>query len=218
MDSSEERKYKIVIADDHEIVRIGLSTLFELESKFILVGSAENGLELLELIKIKNPDVALVDILMPGLDGIETTRLIKASYPNVKTVILTSYEDSINIENALSAGADGYLSKNVNPKELLDALNNVFLGERVFSKSVLMKIENKSVSYQAYQSTPIAMSKREQEILGLVAEGLSSKEIGDKLFISIRTVESHRNNLMQKLGVKRNVDLVRYAIINKHYL
>ncbi|MBI5324819.1 MAG: response regulator transcription factor [Ignavibacteriae bacterium] len=207
----EKGDIRIIIADDHEVVRVGLRRLMSLDKSIIVIDEAQNGEEAVELVRIHKPDIALLDILMPKVNGIEATEMIKQNYPDVFVVILTAFEDSVHIESAMSAGADGYLTKDISAKDLVASLRNVKCGERVFSKNILNLLNKKFVPYHESDSSPVLISRREQEILNLVSSGLTSPEIADKLFISVRTVQSHRSNIMQKLGVKNTAELVRYV-------
>ncbi len=204
---------RIIIADDHEVVRVGLRRLLSLDKSIIVIDEAQNGEEAVELVRIHKPDIALLDILMPKMDGIEATEILKHEFPELNVIILTAFEDSVHIESALSAGADGYLTKDISAKDLIATLRNVNMGERVFSKNILNLLNKKFVPYQESDSSPVLISKREQEILNLVARGYTSPEIADKLFISVRTVQSHRSNIMLKLGVKNTAELVRYVYL-----
>jgi DNA-binding NarL/FixJ family response regulator len=212
-----QRLIKIILADDHEVVRVGLRRLMTMDKSLIVLDEAQNGAEAVNLVMLHHPDIALLDILMPKMDGIEATELIKEKYPDTYVVILTAYEDALHIENALNAGADGYLTKDISAKDLVESLRNVVNGERVFSKSILNLLNKKYVPYHENDSSPVLISRREQEILNLVVSGYSSPEIGEKLFISVRTVQSHRANIMQKIGVKNTAELVRYFYVNKNH-
>lgn len=204
----------VVIADDHEIVRAGIKRLFLVEKSIKIVDEASNGKDAIQLVTYHKPHVALLDILMPVMTGIEAVPLIKKHSPDTMVVMLTAFEDSAHLEKAINAGADGYLSKDIGAKDLIDAVEKVVLGERVFSKSII-NIMQKKYSIENNQPTPISITKREQEILNLVADGLTSSDIAEKLSLSIRTVESHRYNLMQKLEVSNTAGLVKYAIKQK---
>jgi len=149
------------------------------------------------------------------MNGIEALKKIREKGFDCQVIMLTAYEDSFHLENALEAGADGYLSKDINAKELVDAIFEVIKGERVFSKSVVRLIKRKGASSSELDATPVVITKREQEILDLVAKGKTSQYIADKLFISVRTVESHRYNLMQKLDVNNVAELIRYSIMKR---
>ncbi len=208
------RQIKLVIADDHEVIRAGLRRLLSVDKSIFIVDEASNGLQAVELVKYHKPDIALLDILMPQMDGIEATKIIKTTYPDVLVVILTAFEDADHLEKALEAEADGYLTKDIGTKELLTALHDVFLGERVFSKSIINLLQNTYNYNDSSSSSHISISKREQEILNYVALGKTSVEISEILNISHRTVQSHRSNVMQKLKIKTAGELIRYAVIN----
>lgn len=208
---NEENQLSIIIADDHEIVRAGIRRLFIIEKSIKIVGEAANGRDAIEAAIYHKPQVVLLDILMPVLTGIEATPLIKKNCPDTMVVMLTAFEDAVHLEQALAAGADGYLSKDIGAKDLIAAIHRVALGDRVFSKSIINLMQKKFVDSNN-TPTPISITKREQEILDMVAMGKTSVQIADKLNISVRTVESHRYNLMQKLGVTNAAGLVRYSM------
>lgn len=209
---------RILIADDHEIVRIGLKSLLRPAEHFELVGEATDGKKAVALVKELQPDVVLSDILMPSMTGIDATRLIKQEQPSIKVIMLTSLEDKFYLAQAMSAGADGYLSKEVGHSELVTAIEGVMRSERVFSSSILALMANPDTSmgdgFGGEPITNVYLSKREQEILAHIAEGMTSKEIAETLFISSRTVDTHRTNLMQKLQIKNTAGLVRFALLN----
>jgi DNA-binding NarL/FixJ family response regulator len=208
----ENNPIKVIIADDHEVVRAGVKRLISIDKKIRIVDEAPNGKLAVESVKYHQPHVALLDILMPEMTGIEAAKIIKIIAPETYVVILTAYEDSKHLEEALAAGADGYLTKDISSRDLIKAILSVVQGERVFSKSILMVLQNKFVTKSDAEESPVSITKREQEILNFVADGKTSAEISELLDISIRTVESHRYNLMQKLGVKNTASLVRYTV------
>jgi DNA-binding NarL/FixJ family response regulator len=212
IEPSESNPLRVILADDHEIVRAGIRRLLSVNRSIKIIDEASNGQDLLDIVEYHNPDVVISDILMPKLNGIEALKKIREKGLDCQVIMLTAYEDSFHLDSALSAGADGYLSKDIKSKELVDAVFKVIHGERVFSKSVLRLLKRKSVSSSELDPEPIVITKREQEILDLVATGKTSQEIADALFISVRTVESHRYNLMQKLDVNNVAELIRYAI------
>lgn len=205
---------RIILADDHEIVRAGLRRLLSIDKSIIILDEARNGAEAIELVKYHKPDIALLDILMPKMSGIEAAKQIRKEVPDTLIVILTAFEDSTHVERALEAGANAYLAKDISAKDLVEALDGVFEGERVFSKSILKILEKRFEPTKEEDSKSVQISKREQEILNYVAMGKTSSEIADELFISVRTVQSHRSNIMQKLGIKNAAGLIRYAVYN----
>lgn len=205
---------KVVIADDHEIVRAGIRRVLNIEKRIQIVGEAEDGELALKVVEENLPHLILLDIHIPKMDGIEVARIIREKYPQVVILMLTAYEDYKHIEDALKVGADGYLSKDISPGFLIDAIFRSVLGERVFSKSILKVLENPLGFQSEEENTNVTITEREQEILNLLAQGRTSKEIADILGISIRTVQNHRSNIMQKLGIKTAAGLIRFAVLH----
>ncbi len=205
---------KVVIADDHEIVRAGIRRVLNIEKRIQIVGEAEDGELALKVVEENLPHLILLDIHIPKMDGIEVARIIREKYPQVVILMLTAYEDYKHIEDALKVGADGYLSKDISPGFLIDAIFRSVLGERVFSKSILKVLENPLGFQSEEKNTNVTITEREQEILNLLAQGRTSKEIADILGISIRTVQNHRSNIMQKLGIKTAAGLIRFAVLH----
>jgi DNA-binding NarL/FixJ family response regulator len=216
MDTSDllPEKINVVIADDHEIVRAGLRRILNIDKRIQIVGEAVDGESALKLIEENLPHVALLDIHMPVLDGIEVAKIVCEKHPEIVVIMLTAYEDYKHVEEALKVGADGYLSKDISPSFLIDAIYGSLLGERVFSKSILRVLENPLISHQEIENSNVTITSREQEILNYLAQGKTSKEIADILGISIRTVQNHRSNIMQKLGIKTAAGLVRFAVLH----
>ena len=214
IDEYEKKEITLILADDHEVVRSGIKRLISVDKSFKILDEAWNGEDCIELVKRHNPDIALVDIFMPKMNGIEATNVIKRLYPNTIVVILSAFEDALHLEQAMEAGADGYLSKEISSRNLIDSLHNVMNGERVFSKSILQLLQKKYTPFTSEDSSPVVITAREQEILNFVATGKTSPEIADELNISVRTVQTHRSNIMQKLGIKTPAGLIRYAIVN----
>lgn len=215
IEPTESNPIRLILADDHEIVRAGIRRLLSIDRSIKIVDEADNGQDLVDIVSYHKPDVVLSDIMMPKLNGIEALKKIRDLKIDCFVIMLTAYEDSFHLENALEAGADGYLSKDLNAKELVDSIFEVIKGERVFSKSVVRLIKRKGASSSELESTPVVITRREQEILDLVANGKTSQYIAEKLFISVRTVESHRYNLMQKLDVSNVAELIRYSILKR---
>ncbi|HLP29006.1 MAG TPA: response regulator transcription factor [Candidatus Didemnitutus sp.] len=207
---------KVIIADDHEISRIGIRRLLSIAPDIDIIGEAVDGAHALEISRSKKPDVVLLDVLMPNVSGIEAAQRIKAELREVCVIMLSAAEDEKSIERAMYAGADGYLSKEVSSEELVAAIRTVILGERVFSRSILNLLEGKAQD-QKTNEPPVTLTKREEEIVTLVAKGLTSQDIAKKLFISPRTVETHRARIMDKLGVNNAAGLVRFALLHATY-
>jgi len=206
--------YKIVLAEDHVLVREGIKKIIEALPGLQVVGEAGDGLQLLELLKGLAVDMVILDISMPSLPGIEATREIKKAYPDVKALILTMHKKKEYLNNAIAAGVDGYLLKEDAPKELLNAIDKIRQGMTYVSPLLSCDLVNLYVQGQRREEAapPAALSPREIEIIQMIAEGKSSKEIAEILFLSFRTIQNHRTKIMKKLHLKKNTDLVRYAI------
>jgi DNA-binding NarL/FixJ family response regulator len=211
------KKIQVIIADDHKIIRVGLRGLLEREKDIDVVGEAENGNELLSVLQKIQPDVILMDIDMGTTSGIDATREVKKLYPAIQVLGLTMHEEQNFIVDMLEAGASGYLLKNAGRDELLTAIHTVSKGDSYFSQKVsatlLQAITRQKETPTAHDhKEQMPLSDREVEVLKLIAEEHSNGEIAEKLFISIRTVDTHRRNLLEKLNVKNTAGLVRYAI------
>lgn len=205
-------KIKVLIADDHEILRFGISTFLSSADNIQIVGEASSGEECIELFKQKNPDVCVLDISMPGMNGIETTKAIREIDPDVKVLILSMHIDKTILDQVLEAGINGYLLKDTEKTELLHGIESIAKGQQVFSDPIQKLITK---SYLNGGRTPHeSITSRELEVLQLIVEGYSSKLIADKLDISPRTVDTHRGNIMQKLNIPNAAGLVRYAMEN----
>jgi len=213
--------YHIVLADDHLMFREGLKRILSQRSDLEVVGEADSGLELIKLLEKSTSDLAILDISMPNLRGIEAISEIKMNHPTVKILILTMHKDQQYLEQAITAGAEGYLLKEDTDAELFSAIDRIRQGKIYVSPNLSEGLTDnwvkKSRGDPGGSFEPERLTIREREVLKLIAEGKSGKEIGDLLFISARTVERHRANIMQKLNVKKTADLVRYAI-QKGYL
>ena len=209
-----------MLVDDHRLVRDGIKALLSHTVDLEIVGEASDGIELLEKLPSLRPDIVIMDISLPGRSGIEITKQICQEYPEIKVLILSMYNSEDFIFNSIKAGAKGYLPKNITRNELLEAIYAIESGEEFFSESV-SKIMVKSYVKRATDAEKVQekpdeiLTSRELEILKLYAEGFINKEIGDKLDISIRTVETHKNHIMRKLGLKSTVEMVKFAIRNK---
>lgn len=206
----------VVIADDHEISRIGIRRLLGTSQGITVVGEAIDGYEALEMARAKHPDVVLLDVRMPNLSGIDVAQRLKTEMPGVFVIMLSAAEDQMLVEQALYAGADGYLSKDVSSVELVAAVNDVIKSERVFSPAIRDMI-NSRTDTPAKDTPKVALTRREEEVVSLVAKGLTSQDIGKRLNISPRTVETHRARIMTKIGVSNAAGLVRYALMYATY-
>jgi len=209
---------KIVLVDDHRIFRDGLKSLLS-EVDFIeVIGEASGGSELLELLKKIKPDLVIVDISMKDISGIEVSKKITSLYPEIKIMILSMHTNEEFVINAIKAGVNGYLSKDASRDELLDAIKIIYEGGECYSKLVSDNFLKSYVKkYKAEHSLleNKTLTQREIEILKLAAVGLTNKEIADKLFISNKTVDCHKNNIVQKLKLKNTAEMVLYAVKNK---
>jgi DNA-binding NarL/FixJ family response regulator len=201
---------RILIGDDHEHARQAIRLILEREKRFQVVGEAQTGPEVLEATERLNPDLILLDIHMPEMDGLETTRLIKERFPSVKIIIVTVSDDVSDLFEAIKRGAQGYLVKNVTPSLWLDYLRAVALDETPMPREIARRILAEFHPVPKPESEDLTL--REREILTLVAEGLSNKEIASMLSISEYTVKNHLKKIMQKLHLKNRVQLTRYAL------
>ena len=200
---------KIVVADDHIIFRQGLLKLLQSAEDVVVIGESGNGSEVLKMILKKNPDLAILDIAMPGLSGLDIVDEIQNRGLKTKVIFLTMHNDPLTAKKAISSSASGYIPKDNAFEDLIYAIRAVASGGKFISPLISDKVFN---LYKVKQNENHILTEREREIIGLIASGLTNKKIADKLFISIKTVETHRTNIMQKLDVHTTADLVRYAI------
>lgn len=204
----------VLIAEDHEIVRYGISTFLSSADDIIIAGEASSGDECLAVFKQTQPDLCLLDIGMPHKDGIETAHLIREIDAEVKILILSMHTDRQKLTEVLKAGVDGYLLKDIEKGDILHGIRAIMRGQQIFSKPIAEMMINSFLQHEQPPDPSIRtdISKREQEILELIVKGMTSKEIAQKLYISPRTVDTHRSNLMDKLDLHNTADLVRFAI------
>lgn len=205
-------KINIVLVDDHQMFRDGVKSVLSDEENIKVIGEVGSGKDLYELLESITPDLIITDISMPDISGIEVAKHVTEKYPGIKILILSMHSNEEFITKALSVGASGYLPKDTSMTELLKAINTIYSGDNYFNKSISDTILNSLMNKPKEENK--SLTKREKEIINLVVDGLSNKEIADKLCISIRTVDSHKNNIMQKLNLKSSVELVKYAIKN----
>ncbi len=210
-------KIQIFLADDHTILRAGLRALLENEPDMVVVGEAEDGRSAVKLVCQVLPDIVLMDIAMPLLSGLEATRQIRHDCPQVKVLILTMHDNEEYIRQALANGAMGYVLKDAAAHELLDAIRAVYRGEAVLSPAVTRLVIEDYLRWGELQKdySPDGLSPREREVLQLIAEGYSNRQISEIMSISIKTVQTHRMNLMAKLDLHDRSDLIKYAIQRK---
>lgn len=210
------KKINVILVDDHNIVRDGIKNLLISDTSIEVIGEASNYNELIKIMNHSYPDVLILDISLPHKSGIEITKEITKNHTDIKVIILSMYTEEEFVLNAVKAGAKGYLPKNTTKRELIETVKSVASGKESFSEKIsgmLMKSYLKSLRKEEPETNEnTELSKREIEVLKLCSEGYSNKEISDKLFISVRTVESHKNHIMQKLNLKSSVDMIKYAI------
>jgi len=206
---------RVLLVEDHTIVRKGLRALLEGQSDILVVGEAEDGRQALEQVQQILPDVVLMDIGMPGLNGLEATRQIKHQFPKTKVVVLTMHTNAEYIFNVLQAGASGYLIKQAATEEVISAIRAVYHGESFLSPSISTKVIEEYLR-RAGKTELVdpfeRLTSREREVLQLIAEGRSTQEIAALLYVSGKTVETHRARLMEKLGIYTIAELTQYAI------
>ena len=206
---------KIIIADDHKLILDGIKAMLEKVPEFRLLAAVENGHELVAKTRILQPDVVITDIDMPGMDGNEAVKILHKEFPKLKILVLTMHHEKSMYLKLKASGAHGYIHKNCDKEELFFAVRQI-LKDKEYISNEIQHAETASGNYRIEgSSVPVELTKREVEILVLIAGGLTNIEIGEKLFISDRTVDSHRTNLMRKLEVKNVAGLIRFAYNNK---
>jgi DNA-binding NarL/FixJ family response regulator len=212
-------KIKIILVDDHRLFREGIKAILRGIDDIVIIGEASDGKELFTKLEALHPDIIIMDISLHGMSGIEITKKIYMDYPDINVLILSMYNNEEFIFNSLKAGAKGYLPKTTSRKEMLEAIYAINSGESFFSEDI-NKIMLKSYVIRATddekpeEKASEQLTDRETEILKLYVEGLFDKEISEKLDISIHTVETHKNHIMRKLGLRSTVEMVKYAIRN----
>ena len=208
-------KIRVLVVDDHTIVRDGICALLRLAGDIEVVGEAANGREALEMARKLMPDVMLIDIAMPNMNGLEATRHIRKEFPQVKVLVLTQYDDKEHVFWAIEAGANGFISKTAASSDLASGIRSVHRGDSFLSPSAakfLVEDYQTEANLRKEQDPYKQLSDREREILKLLAEGCTTRKIADMLVISVKTVEGHKTNLMSKLDIHNRTDLVKYAL------
>lgn len=203
----------ILLVDDHPMIRQGLRNLVTGESDFHVAGEAEDGLDAIQKIGLIKPDVLIIDMMMPNLNGLEVLLQVKKLSPGTRTIVFSMQSAEPYVVEAFKAGADGYILKDTGPAELITAIRTVLQGNRYVTEKLSAKLESHGLKME---DTPLdlyqSLTTREREILQMVAEGRSSSEVGGKLGISPRTIELHRSRVLKKLGLRNQAELIRYAL------
>ncbi len=207
----EPTRIRVMIVDDHAVVRSGLSAFLSVMPGLELIGEAENGEEALVRCGLLKPDVILMDLMMPEMDGVTATRLIHEKYPAVRVLALTSFQEDGLVQGALQAGACGYLMKNISARELAGAIRSAFVGKMTLSPEAAQALVQAATRPAEFDH----LTDREQEVLKLLVDGLNNAEIADRLFVSLSTVKYHISNILSKLGVDNRVAAVTLALQKK---
>ncbi len=208
-------KIRVLVTDDHAIVRDGICALLALTGDIEAIGEATNGREALEMVARLSPDIVIMDIVMPLMDGLEATRRIHKEFPETKVIVLTQYEDREYVLPVIEAGASGFISKAAASSELTSAIRSVYRGDSFLSPSIarlLVEDYRQMASIGKNKDASEQLTPREREILKLLAEGYSTREVAQMLVISPKTVERHKSNLMGKLNIRNRLDLFKYAL------
>lgn len=207
-------KVGVLIVDDHAVLRSGLRTLLDIQGDFKVVGEAANGEEALERVRELSPEIVILDLAMPGMDGLTTMRRMLRTYPKTRILVVTQHADRAYLMPALQAGASGYILKSSSIGEIVSALHSVYLGKVFLDPSVATVVLDDFRQRTGAPGSVVrneTLSEREQEVLRLCAWGFTSREIAEKLIINTKTVDSHKSRMMAKLGLKTRADLVSYA-------
>jgi DNA-binding NarL/FixJ family response regulator len=207
-----KKKIRVMLVDDHAMLRDGLAAILRQSDELEIVSALSSGEEAINALAGINPDLIIMDILMGGMNGLEATRWIKEQKPDVKVVVVTSELKKEWVSLGIKCGIDGYLPKDVGGQELLAAIRQILQGEKYFTQAITNLYTAEKSGLKPKRKISAELTKRENEVLALVAEGHTNKEIADQLFVSIKTVETHKTNILEKLGLRNTAELVRYAI------
>ncbi|HLA81228.1 MAG TPA: response regulator transcription factor [Thermoleophilia bacterium] len=207
-------KIRVLVVDDHTLLRDGITALLDLVPDIEVVGEASNGKEALERVKELRPDVVLMDIEMPVMDGLEAARKIRARFPAIKVLTLSQYDDSTHVLDAVEAGVQGFMTKTAASAELAASIRSVYRGDSYLSPTAARQLvgEFQRAEHPRSDDPYDQLTTREKEVLRLIAEGKTTQQIADILVISLKTAEGHRTNLMAKLGVHDRIELVKFAV------
>lgn len=208
----------IAMAEDHQMLIDGVKSFFEFHEDIKIIGTANNGKELVKLVGLKQPKVVITDIRMPIMDGITATKKIKQSFPHIEVLAMTMFDQPDAVRQMLDAGAKGYILKNSGIKMLTDAILALDKGETYFDSNVAFNFLHNYMdeNVNVVKSENVILSSREKEILNLIAEGKTSKEIAEGLFIAKTTVDTHRKNIIRKIGITSGSELIKYAVDRKY--
>jgi len=205
-------KIRVLLADDHAVLREGLRSLLSLQDDIEVVGEATDGQAALEMVRQLHPDVVVMDIAMPVMDGLEATRRLKQEYPETRVLILTQHDNREYVFSLLQAGAAGYVLKKSGGAEVAMAIRSVFREGAFLPPGIAREVMNRYIQRTPEETGRPRLTEREKEVLRLIAEGKSSKEIAEMLCLSVKTVMAHRTNIMEKLDIHSRTELVKYAI------
>jgi DNA-binding NarL/FixJ family response regulator len=209
---------RVVLADDHTIFRKGVRAILEDEQDIIVIGEASNGIEAIEKVRDLAPDILIIDVSMPKMNGIEAARVIDKQFKATKTLVLSMHHNEEYIIKSVEAGAYGYLLKDTTKQEMVEAIRKIASGEKYFTSGVASLLvdglvnKKRRSSFEDSSGSVVSLSKKEKVIMRYIIEGLSSKQIAEKEKISVRTVDNHRANMMKKLKVKNAAEMVRLAL------
>ena len=207
---------RVVFAEDHQALIDGVESFFEFNEEIKIIGTAINGEELVKLVHSKKPDVVITDIRMPIMDGIKATTKIKKAFPHINVLAFSMFDQPKAVNQMLEAGAHGYILKNSGLKIMTEAIRAVAVGKKYFDPNVLLNLEKERVRKKNRTQQRGVLSRREREIMQLIAEGKKSIEISELLFIAKYTVDTHRKNMIKKLGLDTNADLMKFAVERKY--
>lgn len=212
-------RIRILIADDHELVRDGIEALISSAKDMEVVGLVASGEEAINAARANRPDVVLMDIIMPGMNGVEAARWIKEIDDTIRVIMITMEVSKEYVSASIKSGVDGYVPKNSSKRVMLDAIRSVHQGERYFNDAVKKLIFEDFYALEKLKHPkkvlPNHLTKRESQVLALIAAGRSNREVAEELYISVKTVETHKTHILIKLGLNNNSELIRYAIKNK---
>ena len=214
MVNTTKEKIKVLVVDDHPVVRKGLHSCLARQDRLKIVGEASDGDEALSKARDLDPDIVLMDIDLPRMNGLAVTELLRKDHPRVKVLVLSVHTNKEFIFRIIQAGAHGYISKGAPPEELVRAIESVCDGEAFFSPEIAQAALNQFVSNGGKQEPFVQLTSREREVLALIAEGRSNKEVASRLGIGVRTIETHRERIMRKLKIHTIAGLTRFAILN----